>query len=529
MSKRKRAEDEEASVQANVNGTSSSSGKNKKANTDAHPQDTHSDGFVIQIVTGSYEKILHGMTASIIIPQNQKEVEKSPVKFADTFLFSAHTAAIRCIALSPLPKNDMDGRSHKVVLASGGSDERINLYQLSTKSSYSSAESSLPVPSLTRRTLSRNPENRELGSLLHHSSSVNALSFATRSKLLSAADDNTIGITRTRDWTVLSTIKAPNPKVHGRPSGDTAPLGGTPAGVNDFAVHPSMKLMLSVGRGERCMRLWNLMTGKKAGVLDFGREILREVGEGKWGVGEGRKIEWNTGGTEFAIGFERGAVVFGTDCKPRARVLPTPRTKIHQMRYLPLNEGEDEVLTDHGDAVEDILIVSTEDGRIVFFLPTPTPATPSAEGESTSLPNCSMLAQLQSGDGSSSTSRIKDFEALRSPHSTRDILIVAGGSDGLVRIWRVDARELLDLSSLISHKEEASSASTSEIIEPVRTSQKQIGSLLGTYETGNRITCLRAFVMSRGEEVANGSGRTETADLNGVGDDITSSSSSESE
>ena len=97
----------------------------------------------------------------------------------------------------------------------------------------------------------------------------------------------------------------------GRPSGDTAPLGGTPAGVNDFAVHPSMKLMISVGKGEKCMRLWNLVTGKKAGVLTFKREILQGFGEGKWGSGEGKKVEWNGNGDEFVVGFERGAVVFG--------------------------------------------------------------------------------------------------------------------------------------------------------------------------------------------------------------------------
>ena len=83
------------------------------------------------------------------------------------------------------------------------------------------------------------------------------------------------------------------PKPQGRPSGDTAGPGEVPAGVNDFAIHPSQKLMLSVGRGEKCMRLWNLMTGKKAGVLNFDRELLNQVGEGKYGNGEGRRVLWD--------------------------------------------------------------------------------------------------------------------------------------------------------------------------------------------------------------------------------------------
>lgn len=59
------------------------------------------------------------------------------------------------------------------------------------------------------------------------------------------------------------------------------------------------------------MRLWNLVTGKKAGVLNFTREMLQAVKEGRWSSGEGRKIEWNSKGEEFAVAFEWGAVVFG--------------------------------------------------------------------------------------------------------------------------------------------------------------------------------------------------------------------------
>lgn len=133
------------------------------------------------------------------------------------------------------------------------------------------------MPTLGNTKVSENPRNRELGTILEHSSNVTALHFPTRSKLLSASEDNTIAITRTRDLTVVSSIKAPRPKAAGQPSGDTAPQGAAPAGINDFAVHPSLKLMVTVGKGERCMRLWNLVTGKKAGVLNFGRDVLQAV------------------------------------------------------------------------------------------------------------------------------------------------------------------------------------------------------------------------------------------------------------
>lgn len=264
----------------------------------------------IQIITGSYEKILHGLTATISSQPDSQSKDDSCVDFADTFLFSAHASAIRCLAISPPTSSVGNSQARKATLASGGSDQIINLYQISTSISRSEDAVSCALP-LGGKKVVENPRNKELGSLQHHNSSINVLHFPTRSKLLSAAEDNTIAVTRTRDWTVLSTIKAPAPKAHGRPSGDTAPYGGTPAGVNDFAVHPSLKLMVSVGKGEKCMRLWNLVTGKKAGVLNFERGLLQDIGEGRWACGEGRKVEWNSLGEEFAVCFERGAVVFG--------------------------------------------------------------------------------------------------------------------------------------------------------------------------------------------------------------------------
>lgn len=288
----------------------------KSTATPEEPSSTRNDdpaAVTVQVVTGSYERVLHGFTATL--SPSQKDGEKSEdaspsVQFADTFLFHAHASAIRCLALSPISNPDDPSRSQKVILASGGTDERINLYTLSASPPV--VNDKFPsVPTLAGNKVLENPKNRELGSLLHHSSSISALCFPTRSKLLAAAEDNVISVTKTRDWTVVSTIRAPRPKVQGRPSGDTAPPGGTPSGINDFAVHPSMKLMLSVGKGEKCMRLWNLITGKKAGVLNFNKEILQSVREGKRGTGEGRRIVWNSQGDEFAVAFEWGAVVFG--------------------------------------------------------------------------------------------------------------------------------------------------------------------------------------------------------------------------
>ncbi|KAL9129920.1 MAG: hypothetical protein Q9217_001768 [Psora testacea] len=434
----------------------------------------------IQIVVGTYEKVLHGLTATITPPLAVEDEKPPNVEFADTFLFNAHGSAIRCLAVSPNTRI-----SEKVILASGGSDQVVNLYSISTTPPSRAKAHGPAMPTLARNKIGENPKNRELGSLQHHAGSITALHFPTRSKLLSAAEDNAIAVARTRDWTVLSTIKASIPKARGRPSGDTASLGGASAGVNDFAVHPSMKLMLSVGKGEKCMRLWNLVTGKKAAVLNFDRSLLQSVGEGKYSSGEGRRVQWNSLGEEFAVVFEKGCVIYGIDSKPKCRMFPSPQTKIHQLRYAT-------VAVDGKEPFE-VLAVSADDGRILLYS-TKDIVTKDIIKPDTGpyIPNCEPFGVL-GGYTEGLKGRVKDFEILLMPQST-NLLFVTGNSDGAIRLWLVTADELAPSPSGVAalanghgHADE----STAQIRNP-----KQIGRLLSTYEAGNRITCLVAIVMS---------------------------------
>ncbi|OAX84450.1 hypothetical protein ACJ72_01174 [Emergomyces africanus] len=460
------------------------------SNTNAQKQDLASDQVTIQIITGSYERVLHGITATVSKPPTDNDNNNEPaqsVQFVDNFLFQAHTSAIKCLALGPLPEQTQNSSSagpHKVVLASGGTDERVNLYTLSACPPSAADGDKFPtIPTLAGNKILENPKNRELGSLLHHSSAITALYFPSRSKLLSAAEDNTIAVTRTRDWSVVSTIKAPRPKVQGRPSGDTAPPGGAPAGVNDFAVHPSMKLMLTVGRGEKCMRLWNLVTGRKAGVLNFDRKILESVLEGKYSSGEGRRISWDSEGEEFTVAFERGAVVFGIDSVPTRVLLPSPRTKLHQMKYIDVGMSS-------GNKRE-LLALSTEDGRILFYSTktsvSPSITTASSKDESksaTTIPAAQLIAQLGGNEHGQST-RIKDFEALpvkAQGWNNTTFLLITSGSDGAVKLWA-----LTEADFPAAPKKDCSASASAAVT--------QVGKLLGTYESGNRITCMKAFVM----------------------------------
>lgn len=405
--------------------------------------------LTVQIVTGDYERITHGLAAAIPAVALSNKDSDANITFSETFLFTAHTASVRCLAISPKTEND------KRFLATGSADERINVYSISTAP---------PRPSTTTlngAVIAENANNRSLGSLTHHDRAVARLTFPAKGKLFSAAEDNTIAISRTRDWTMLSSIKAPIPKVQGRPSGDTAAPGEVPTGVNDFAIHPSQKLMLSVCRGEKCMRLWNLMTGKKAGVLNFDRELLNHVGEGKHSSGEGRRVTWDDAGEQYVVGFERGAAVFGIDSKPRAVCKPHPPTKLHQYAIMPALQ----------EAGNGLLAISTEDGRILFYdISEQSPAAGNA------LPQLGCVAQL-GGKSAGVSSRIKDFIVLPVPSVNAQApawLVVAAGSDGSLWLWYLGGEEL-------NGADKASSA--------------QVGRLIATHKTQSRITCLGAFVM----------------------------------
>lgn len=409
----------------------------------------------IQIVAGSYDRVLHGLTAAI--------GTKGDVEFADTFLFNAHSSAIRCVAVSP-PSAPAPGQTQKVLLATGSTDERIHVYNLSAYPP--SKKKGDMLAGVAPRPIQENSKNRELGTLLHHDSTITTLAFPTRSKLLSGSDDSTIAVTRTRDWSMLSNIKTPKPTAHGRPTGDTAPFGGTPSGVNDFAIHPSMKLMISVSKGERCMRLWNLVTGKKAGVLSFSKEMLREIGESKHSSGEARRVVWGTadGADEFAVGFDRDVVVFGMDSVPKCRVMPTTKVKIHHFSYVTLDEETGEAL----------LAVATENGRIMFFSTKADDISKPDESSEATLP-VAKLVGFVGGEGVSG--RIKDFVTIRSTANPGTLYVVGASSDGKIRLWTVQVDELRELAK--AEKKEG---------EPV-------GVLRGTLVTHNRVTCMAAFLM----------------------------------
>ena len=174
----------------------------------------------------------------------------------------------------------------------------------------------------------------------------------------------------------------------------------------------------------------------------------------------------------------------------KCRILPTPRTKVHRLRYVSISADDPEA--------KEFLAVSTEDGRVLFYSTQGTPSAVDLEA-----PMCEPLAQL-GGSLTGVTNRIKDFEILQSFTSTSWI-VVTGSSDGSIRLWKIDPA---DIDTMCSNGElDRPRDETPKNMESATqmNNTKQIGQLLGTYEAANRITCLTAFLMvDRGHLAANG-------------------------
>ena len=190
------------------------------------------------------------------------------------------------------------------------------------------------------------------------------------------------------------------------------------------------------------------------------------------------------------------------DSKPKCRILPSPPSKIHQLHYLTVPAPAEKTC--------EILAVSTEDGRVLFYSTTLTEKAEKGKNEvGTEIPNVQAIGQV-GGNFDDLKGRIKDFDILRLPAvdgSTENLLVVAGSSEGAIRLWLLDPTRLMaenanlvrspnsGLDDLPNGKGEAN------ILK--RPSIPQIGQLVGVYETGNRITCLKAFVMSNPNDPTN--------------------------
>lgn len=231
--------------------------------------------------------------------------------------------------------------------------------------------------------------------------------------------------------------------------------------------------------------MWNLMTGRKAGVLMFGRDDI-PVQFGR----EGIKVEWSADGSEYAVAFERGVVVFGTNSKPKLRIAPTPISKIHQIRYMTLPATIIHPTDRAADGSKEVLAISTEDGRVLFYLTTsPKSEEEEEETETPTAIDTPHLIGILGGKSLGMPTRVKDFSTIFVGGKQ---FVVTAGSDGVVRVWGLDGSK--------DAKAKQGREMKKVRIEEEKAEERQVGALVGIYETERRITCLGVMEMEAGEE-----------------------------
>ncbi|WFD34783.1 Protein mak11 [Malassezia cuniculi] len=229
----------------------------------------------MRIVAGSYERLLYGLIA---IPSRRNG--ELAVTIEPQFVFPAHVSSIRAVACAGVDSK---------WLVTGGTDETIKVWDM-------------------RRLIA-------VGALMGHEGSIMSLSFPSRTFMLSASEDSTINLYRTRDWSLLRTLR------------------GHTGRVNAAVAHPSGRLALSVG-ADKTIRMWDLMRGVGAASVKIGVEA--------------DQIRWNANGDRFAVLALRQVMVFATDMTKVAEI-ELPR-RVHDMTFY-----------------EKLILVACDDGAVHIY------------------------------------------------------------------------------------------------------------------------------------------------------------------
>ncbi|KAL5536983.1 MAK11 [Sanghuangporus sanghuang] len=235
-----------------------------------------------KVVAGTYEKLLYGLEGSFI-GEDGTTLDGPTLK--PIFIFPAHVACVKAVAASP------EGGKW---LATGSADEIIKVWDLRRR--------------------------KEVGDVVHHEGSITYLDFPTRTHLVSASEDGTICIFRSRDWILLRSMK------------------GHKGRVNCVAVHPSGKVGLSVGK-DRTLRMWDLMRGKGSASTKLGKE--------------GEIVRWSSDGSRFVVQTDSCLDIYSTEMSLLHTVRHSKR--IQDVRFHRAKSGEE------------YLLVASEDRKVTIY------------------------------------------------------------------------------------------------------------------------------------------------------------------
>lgn len=295
----------------------------------------------LRIVAGSYERFLYGLVGHL-----QSSSSGYAVKIEPQFVFPAHVSSIRSVACA--------GRDSKW-LVTGGTDETIKVWDLRRR--------------------------KEVGALTGHEGTITALSFPSRTFLLSTSEDGTINLYRTRDWALLRTLR------------------GHTGRINSACAHPSGRVALSVG-ADRTIRMWDLLRGVGSASVKIGVEADR--------------IAWDTQGKRFAVLAGRQVMVFATDMTKLAEVEQDKR--LHDMTFTRASiEGEE----------HELMFVASEAGIVHVY-------------------DLDVLEEVEDGAAPTEAARLTGHSnrvrsaqptLVRADDGSEHVLVTTISSDGFIRVF----------------------------------------------------------------------------------------------
>lgn len=350
---------ENTDTQNELSGSMDVNPKNKR--DDEFSKDEKLDRINFRLIVGSYEHNL--LCLSLVFHKG------NPV-FHPVFHFQAHSLSIGSIDIA------------QRYLVTGSKDEHIKIYDLQKR--------------------------KELGELLSHQGTITKLEFSrehvndeSTSKsgkwLLSASEDGTIIIWRTKDWEIFATLK------------------GHKGPITDFSIHGSGKVAVSVSL-DYTIILWNLMTAKKAAVL----KIDKKESKGQYG----EFIRWCHNGDYFVVGMTSKVLLYHTETSKAVASVDFKST-LTACEVL-LIEGSEWLVTGNGN------------GSINFFDISQGILSNTNSGDSEEVqkkeivePNFTLMGH---------SSRVKGLAFYLHQNEPQDMpLLVSISSDGNIVVWDLSA------------------------------------------------------------------------------------------
>jgi WD40 repeat protein len=294
------------------------------------------------IVAGSYERLLYGLTG--IAPEGPSYPALHP-----EFIYPAHISCIKALS------------ANQRFLATGSTDEHVKIYDLKIK--------------------------KEVGTLMHHTGSITCLAFHKRSHLMTASEDGQIAIVRTSDWEVLKT------------------LTGHKHAVNDLSIHPSGKVMLSVGR-DGTLKCWDLGRGLCAYSMKLPQR--------------GEKVRWSPDGDYYAVLMDRQVQIYQVS---NGEVIGTIQgsSRINAIAFTSVQQS---TADGNNDGMIQVVVTGEENQKVTLWSP-----------------EAKELVSWNTKD----ESRVKDLAALAT--SETQTLLTTVSSTGRLKVW--DLSQMLSGSSTL--------------------------------------------------------------------------------